>query len=81
MLQEFIQDGIGVSTGNVIFPSGNAKKYLSEYFDDTIAYTNPYEDDPRDIQSISFNSNGDVLNGNIYKNCIIDILNAYSVED
>lgn len=70
-----------MSTGNVIFPSGNAKKYLSEYFDDTKAYANPYEDDPRDIQSISFNSNGDVLNGNIYKDFITDILNAYSVED
>ena len=39
------------------------------------------EDDPRDIQSISFNPNGDVLNGNIYKNCIMDILNTYSVDD
>lgn len=81
LLQDFIQDGINVSTGNVIFPSGNAKKYLREYFDDTKAYTNPYEDDPRDIQSISFNPNGDVLNGNIYKNCITDILNTYSVDD
>ena len=81
LLQDFIQDGIDVSTGNVIFPSGNAKKYLREYFDDTKAYANPYEDDPRDIQSISVNPNGDVLNGNIYKNCIMDILNTYSVDD
>ena len=70
-----------MSTGNVIFPSGNAKKYLSEYFDDTKAYSNPYEDDPRDIQSISVNPNGDMLNANIYKNCIMDILNTYSVDD
>lgn len=79
LLQDFIQDGIEVSSGNVIFPSGNARKFLSEYFEDGIEYGNPYEDDPRDIQSISFNPNGDVLNGNIYQNCIMDILNSYSV--
>ena len=82
LLQEFIQAGIDVSSGNVIFPSGNAKKYLSQYFDDGIEYVNPYDDgDPRDIETISFSPNGDVLNGNINKNCILDILNSYSVND
>ena len=81
LLQDFIQNGIDVSGGNIIFPSGNAKKYLSEYFDDAAEYVNPYEDDPRDIRAISFNPNGDVLNGNINQNCIMDILNSYSVND
>ena len=81
LLQEFIHDGIDVSNGNVIFPSGNAKKYLSQYFDDGIEYVNPYDDDSKDIQSISFCPNGDVLNGNINKNSILDILNSYSEND
>lgn len=81
LLQSFMEDGIAISGGNVIFPAGNAKKYLSEYFDDGTEYVNPYEEAPRDIHSISFNPNGDVLNGNINKNCIMDILNSYSVID
>ena len=81
ILQEFIQMGIRVSSGNIIFPSGNAKKYLSEYFNDSIEYINPYKNDPTDIQSISIKPNGDVLGGNIHKNCIMDILNTYSISD
>ena len=81
LLQEFLQMGIEVSSGNVIFSSGNAVKYLGEYFEDGVEYVNPYEDDPRDVRSISFNPNGDVLNGNIYENCIMDILNSYSVNE
>lgn len=78
LLQGFIQDGIRVSKGNVIFPAGNAKKYFSEYFQDDIRYVNPYEEDPRDIRAISFNPNGDVLDGNLNEKGIMDILNAYS---
>lgn len=80
VLQEFTQMGISVSGGNIIFPSGNAKKYLGEYFDDSKVYVNPYEEDPRDIRAISFSPNGDVLNGNVNKDGIMDILNAYSVK-
>lgn len=79
ILKEFEQLDISVGSGNIIFPSGNAQKYLSEYFESDKEYVNPYEDDPKDIRSISFNPNGDVLNGNINQNCIIDILNSYSV--
>lgn len=80
ILKEFVRDGIEISSGNVIFPSGNAKKYLSEYFEDGVEYVNPYEDDPKDVQAVSFNTNGDVLNGNINKSCIMDIFNSYTVE-
>ena len=77
ILQSFIQDGIEVSSGNVIFPSGNAKKYLGEYFENGVEYVNPYEEDPRDVHAISFNPNGDVLNGNVYEDVIMEILKGY----
>lgn len=79
ILREFEQMDIQTAKGNVIFPSGNAKKYLSEYFDEKAEYINPYEDDPKDIRAISFSPNGDVLNGNITRMSIMDILNGYSV--
>lgn len=77
IIQEFRYLQIPVGAGNVIFPSGNALKYLKEYFDDNTDYKNPYEDDPRDIRSVSFEPNGDILHGNIYKKGILDILEEY----
>ena len=79
LLREFEQMDIRVGGGNVIFPSGNAEKYLSEYFDEKTEYVNPYEDDPKDIRAISFSPNGDVLNGNVNRTPIMDILESYSV--
>ena len=80
ILRVFTQMGIETASGNVIFPSGNAVKYLSEYFDEMKDYVSPYEEDPKDVRAISFSPNGDVLNGNVYKNNIMDILEAYSAE-
>ncbi len=77
IIKEFDRLNIPVGSGNVIFPSGNAIKYLSEYFDENKEYSSPYEDDPTDIRAISFSPNGDVLKGNIYQNNIIDILKEY----
>ena len=68
---------IPVGSGNIIFPSGNAIKYLGEYFDNDKDYSSPYDEDPRDIRAISFCPNGDVLNGNVYKDDILEILDAY----
>lgn len=68
---------IPLNQGNVIFPSGNALKYLREYFDDNAAPFSPYEEDPKDIKTISFEANGDVLNGNIYETDILEIIRAY----
>lgn len=65
-----------VGEGNVIFPEGNAKKYLAEYFADTIP-ENPYVEDARDVRCISFSPNGDVLGANVYRRDIMDILNSY----
>ena len=68
---------IPVGCGNVVFPSGNALKYLREYFDEGAAESSPYDEDPEDIRAISFSANGDVLNGNVYKADILEIIRAY----
>lgn len=46
LLSAFKEKGFEVASGNVIWPGGNAKIYLSEYFDETLEVANPYEDDP-----------------------------------
>lgn len=38
----------------------------------------PYMEDPNDVKTFSFSPNGDVLNGNVYQDAIMDILNVYS---
>ena len=68
---------IPVGDGNVVFPEGNAKKYLAEYFAEA-APENPYEEDPRDIRTLSFSPNGDVLDGNVYRESILEILKNYA---
>lgn len=80
ILAEFNKMGIETSEGNVIFPSGNALKYLGEYFDLSKEIQNPYQEDPTDIRAICFSANGDILNGNINKMNITDILSAYCPE-
>lgn len=77
ILGEFEYLNIPVGSGNVIFPSGNALKYLGEYFDEETEYSSPYDEDPRDIKAICFSANGDVLNGNVHEKGILDILEAY----
>ena len=77
IIKEFEPLRIPLGSGNVIFPGGNALKYLSEYFDKNAVPANPYEEDPADVRSIGFSPNGDVLNGNIYKQDILEIIEAY----
>ncbi len=79
ILSECAKLGMKSTSGNIIFPSGNALKYLSEYFDPTQNYTNPYVEDPTDVRSICIASNGDVLNGNINQTPIMDVLKSYTV--
>ena len=69
--------GISVSDGNVIYPEGNAVKYLCEYFADAMP-ENPYTDDPCDVKCASFEPNGNVLGGNAYKTDIMEILKKYT---
>ena len=77
LLRFFTDMDIPVGEGNVIFPEGNALVYLAEYFNGSVP-ENPYVDDPRDVRCVSFSPNGDVLNGNVYKTDIIDILENYA---
>ena len=69
--------GTPVGEGNTVFPEGNALKYLSEYFKDGTV-KNPYVDDPRDVRCLSISPHGDVLDGNIYKNGIAEIMEKYA---
>lgn len=77
LLKEFNEMGIETNEGNIIFPSGNAVKYLSDYFDSKKTVQNPYQEDPEDIKAICFSANGDILGSNIYERDIVDILNTY----
>ena len=77
ILASFADMGIVVNEGNIIFPEGNALKYLSEYFTDTLP-ENPYVEDPADVRCLSFSPNGDVLDGNVYERVILEILKNYA---
>ena len=76
ILDSFADMEIHVGEGNVIFPEGNALKYLAEYFTDELP-ENPYVEDPRDVRCVSFEPNGDVLGGNVYRKDIMEILRNY----
>ncbi|MBQ2803719.1 MAG: hypothetical protein IJF07_07460 [Lachnospiraceae bacterium] len=78
LLAEFAIMGIAQADGNVIIPTGNAQKYLSEYYDMSIEYSSPYEENPSDIHAISIEPNGEVLGDNIYKKGILEILKQYA---
>ena len=67
---------IPMGEGNVIFPSGNARKYLAEYFTGAIP-KNPYVEDPKDVHCVSFSPNGDVLGDNAYSRDIMEIIEDY----
>ena len=76
ILDSFSDLNIPIGEGNVVFPEGNARKYLARYFED-IAPSNPYVEDPRDVKCLSFSPNGDVLCGNIYKKDVLEIVKEY----
>ena len=76
ILNSFADMELPVGEGNVIFPEGNALRYLAEYFTDTLP-ENPYAEDPRDVRCVSFEPNGDVLGGNVYERDIMEIIRDY----
>ena len=76
ILNSFSDLEIPENDGNVIFPEGNALKYLAEYFTEALP-DNPYLEDPRDMCCVSFSPNGDVLGGNVYECDVIEILKNY----
>ena len=77
LLCSFADMDIPVGDGNVIFPEGNALKYLSEYFTGNLP-ENPYVENPFDLRCVSFSPNGDVLGKNVYKTDIMEIINGYA---
>ena len=76
ILDSFADMDITANEGNIIFPEGNALKYLAEYFTDDHP-ENPYVEDPRDMRCVSFEPNGDVLGGNVYERDIMEIIRDY----
>ena len=80
ILNEFEEMGITQAEGNIIFPSGNALKFLKDYFDTDNMPVSPYDEDPKDIHSLCISQNGDVLGGNIYQTDIMDIIENYTPE-
>ena len=77
ILDSFADMGISANEGNIIFPEGNALKYLAEYFTDELP-ENPYVEDPRDVRCVSFDPNGNVLGGNVYCQDIMELLENYN---
>ena len=77
ILDSFADMGISENGGIVIFPEGNALKYLAEYFTDNHP-ENPYVEDPRDVRCVSFSPGGDVLGGNVYESDIMELIKDYA---
>ena len=77
ILDSFADMDITANEGNIIFPEGNARKYLAEYFTDELP-ENPYVEDPRDVRCVSFEPNGNVLGGNVYRKDIMEIIKDYA---
>ena len=77
ILDSFADMDITANEGNIIFPEGNALKYLAEYFTDKLP-ENPYVEDPRDVRCVSFEPNGNVLGGNVYRKDIMEIIKDYA---
>ncbi len=77
ILREFRETGIAENEGNIIFPVGNALKYLSEYLQPKKENENPYWENPKDVRAVCFSANGDILGRNAYKKDIMKILSGY----
>ena len=78
ILDSFADMEVSVNEGNVIFPEGNARKYLAEYFTGELP-ENPYVENPRDVRCVSFEPNGNVLGGNVYARDIMEIIKNYAL--
>ena len=77
ILDSFADMDITANEGNIVFPEGNALKYLADYFTDE-RLENPYVEDPRDVHCVSFEPNGNVLGGNVYRKDIMEIIKDYA---
>ena len=77
ILDSFADMDITANEGNIIFPEGNALKYLAEYFTNDLP-ENPYTEDPCDVRCVSFSPNGGVLAGNVYERDIMEFIKDYA---
>ena len=77
ILKNFTHLGVSPSDGNVVFPAGNALKYLGRYFDKNTPYVNRYEQNPKNILSVCIEPDGNFLNCNINDENFSDELNGY----
>lgn len=75
--EELAALGAPVCEGNVVFPEGNALIYLREYVEGRASVPNPYEEDPRDLHTISVDADGATLGGNVTEKDIYDLIAAY----
>jgi hypothetical protein len=90
LLKMFNDRGIESSNGNNIFPTGNAIKYLSEYFPkpeavDLLAPCGemPYTSRIDEIDGVSVSPNGDLVLcsfaiGNVYMDDVLTIIDGYA---
>ena len=76
ILSAFSELDVQMGDGNIIFPEGNAKIYLAEYFKGDTP-ENPYVDDPYDLTCLSVSANGDLLDGNLYRSSLAEIVDGY----
>ncbi|MBO6010401.1 MAG: radical SAM protein [Oscillospiraceae bacterium] len=76
LLRAFGPLGVPAGEGNVVFPSGNALKYLRGYFPDPDA-PSPYDEDPCGVRTLSFSPDGSVLGGNFRETDIMEIIENY----
>lgn len=81
IIEEFKKCGVKEGTGNIIFPEGNARIYLKEYFEENKEYKNPYEENHEDIRSVSIEPDGTAFGKSIYASDIIDILESYKKQE
>ena len=59
----------------------HSTNFIMDAFDENTEESSPYYEDPGDIRSISFESNGDVLHGNVYKTDIIELIKSYKIKE
>lgn len=76
LLDSFQHMEISENEGNIIFPEGNAIKYLSEYFKANLP-ENPYIENPTDLRCLSFDPDGSVLGENAHYKDIMEIIENY----
>lgn len=77
ILDSFIDMDIPESSGNIVFPEGNALKYLAEYFISDFP-ENPYVEDARDVHCVSISPDGGLWGENIYEKDIMKIIGDYA---